>query len=108
MERQSAKHTPHDRDALDQATEAAIRTQRQRERAVLGVWVGSTVVALLATVMFLESCGNSGRSANRQTSQVQSEPAASQVVVASTLPVEAGSGAGAVSDLSQRAEPDGL
>ena len=89
MERQPTKHPYRDLEALDEANEAAIRTQRAREKAMMGIWVGGTVLALLATVALLESCGGS-KSSTRQVSQAHSEPSTGQVVVASTLPIEAG------------------
>lgn len=108
MERHPANHTQRDHDALDQATEAAIRTERARERAVLGVWVGGTIVALLATVALLESCGGGGRTSARQASYTESEAAVPQAVVASTQPVEPGTPAGGPLPVAQGGEADGM
>ena len=108
MERQPTNHTHRDLDALDEANEAAVRTQRAREKALFGVWVGGTVLALLATVALLESCGNSGRTSTRQVSQAPSEPTTGQVVVASTLPMEPGSDQNGTNTLQTGGEPDGL
>ena len=66
MERHTPNHTPSPQQANDQAHEAAIRSQRARERAVLGAWVGATLVALVSTVMLLESCGSHDRTGARQ------------------------------------------
>ena len=46
MTRHTQVPPQRDFDALDEANEAAIRTQRSRERAMLGVWVGGTFLAL--------------------------------------------------------------
>jgi len=89
MERHPAKQSQHDLDALEQATEAAIRQQRRRERALMGVWVGGTLVALIATVAVLDSCGNSRTSASRRVSYEQQNATAPQAVVASTGPISA-------------------
>jgi len=107
MERHTAKHTPQVDDAIDQATEAAIREQRRRERALLGVWVGGTLVALVATVVLLESCGNADSSASRVSYDSQ-EPAAQQAVVASNVPMAAATGTGLTTGLTTGTEPDGL
>jgi hypothetical protein len=90
MERHEKAHPHRDFDALDEASETAIRTQRTRERALLGVWVGGTVLALLATVALLEGCGGGSRSTARQVSNTPQEPIADQAVVASTQPAEVG------------------
>ena len=58
MERQPTNHPHRDLDALDEANEAAIRTQRAREKALLAVWVGGTVLALLATVHYRRLIGH--------------------------------------------------
>ena len=108
MERQPTKHPHRDLDPLDRASEAAVRTQRARDKALLGVWVGGTILTLLATVALLESCGGSGRSSTRQVSQAPSEPSTGQVVVASTLPMEAGSVQNGTTALQSGGEPDGL
>lgn len=107
MERQPTKHPYRDLEALDEANEAAIRTQRAREKAMMGIWVGGTALALLATVALLESCGD-GRSSTRQVSQATSEPGTGQVVVASTMPMAAGPAENGASALQPGAEHDPL
>jgi len=93
MERRPAEHPnrTHDQGPLDEAHEAAIRTQQRRERVMIGAWVGAVVVALVATVTLLESCGHSSTSTVSEAAYSQ-EPAANQAVVASTVPA-AGPGA---------------
>jgi len=108
MERHPAKQSQHDLDALEQATEAAIRQQRRRERALMGVWVGGTLVALVATVALLESCGNSRTSASRRVSYGQQDATAPQAVVASTGPIQAETSSGLDAVNTIGGESDGL
>jgi hypothetical protein len=108
MERHPAKQSQHDLDALEQATEAAIRQQRRRDRAWMGVWVGGTLVALVATVAVLESCGNSRTSASRRVSYEQQNATAPQAVVASTGPISAETSAGLDVVNMVGGGPDGL
>jgi hypothetical protein len=108
MERHPAKQSQHDHEKLEQATEAAIRQQRRRERALMGVWVGGTLVALVATVALLESCGNSRTSASRRVSYEQQEATAPQAVVASTGPISAGTNPGVSEVNTVGGDPNGL
>ncbi len=70
MERHETKHTDRARgpEDIEAAMEAAIRAEQRRERLMIGAWVGATVVALVATVMLLESCGGSGSTGTRSAS----------------------------------------
>jgi len=90
MERRPAEHPnrTHDQAPFDEAYEAAIRTQQRRERVMIGAWAGAVVVALVATVTLLESCGHSSTSTVSDATYAQ-EPVANQAVVASTVPVAA-------------------
>jgi hypothetical protein len=92
----------------NRATEAAIRHQRRRAQALMGVWVGGTLVALVATVALLESCGNSRTSASRRVSYDQQDATAPQAVVASTgaIPAETSTGLATVNTIG--GESDGL
>lgn len=86
MERQEEKHTNRASapDPIDEAMELAIRAEQRRERLMIGAWVGATVVALVATVTLLESCGSSGGSGTGTASYPETEASAPVAVAAST------------------------
>ena len=92
MERHNPQHTPLPQEQHEQALEAAIRGQRTRERTVLGAWVGATLLALVSTVMLLESCGSHDRTSARQATYTETSAATSQAVVAAAQPLPAGPG----------------
>ena len=55
-----------------------------RHRAMISAWVAATIVALVATVTLLESCGSGGSSIQPAASQHETSAAPQQNVVAST------------------------
>jgi hypothetical protein len=70
MERHEQKHTDRAQrpEAFDAEMERAIRAGERRERLMIGAWVSATVVALVATVTLLESCGGSRTSSTPSAS----------------------------------------
>ena len=71
-------------EPFDAEMEKSIRAEQRRERLMIGAWVGATVVALVATVMLLESCGHSGPSTARTASYGESAGGSPVAVAAST------------------------
>jgi hypothetical protein len=63
-----------------------------RHRAMLGAWVATTAIALVATVALLESCGSDSSSIKPASSQHEAGVAQQQNVVASTDGLGGGSG----------------
>jgi hypothetical protein len=87
MERHETKRNDRARgpEDIEAAMEAAIRAEQRRDRIMIGAWVGGTVVALLATVMLLESCGGSGSTGTRAASHSSDDAGAQPVAVAASV-----------------------
>ena len=65
MERheEQSRNRANEPEALDDAMEFAIRTQRRRERLTIGAWVGATLVALIVIATVLDRRGSSAPNA---------------------------------------------
>lgn len=73
---------PH--DAFEDTLELAAERGRSRQRAMIGAWVGATVIALVATVAMLESCASDSRGTRAASYGDPTGPANRQAVVVST------------------------
>ncbi len=91
-----------ERTALEDSMRLARLRQQNRDRAMIGAWVGATSIALVATLMLLESCGSGGSSRTRATSYSHEAAAKQQqVAVASNGELTSiGGGGGSVQPLA--------
>ena len=72
------------RETLENKQTQLLEREAARQRAMIGAWVAATVVALVATVTLLESCGSGGSSIQPAASQHEATATQQQNVVAST------------------------
>ncbi|MEQ1832383.1 MAG: hypothetical protein ABL977_04945 [Candidatus Eisenbacteria bacterium] len=79
-------------DRFEQTLQLASERGRQRQRAMIGAWVGGTAIAMVATIALLEGC--SGGDSTKLASSIAEPPAGSsqQAVVASSDGLASGQG----------------
>ncbi len=99
---------PSNEDNLfERALQLASARGRERQRAMIGAWVGGTAIALVATVALLEGCsgGDSSKLASSVTAAGTSQQ---QAVVASTDGLAVGSGTVPFTQSQPLDDPEGL
>ena len=94
--------------ALESATQLARERQLRRERIVIGMWGGATLIALVAMCMLLEGCGSGHKAHTAQASQEPSPEVATAVVASSPSAVPAENGFETVQPLGTLSEDPGL
>jgi hypothetical protein len=72
------------RETLENQQTQLLEREASRQRAMIRAWVAATVVALVATVTLLESCGSDSSSIKPAASQHETTATQQQNVVAST------------------------